>query len=805
MNRIEQFVQDTGFGLRSLLKTPSILLIAVLSAALGIGATSAIFSVIYGVVLEPFPYADVDSLMSIKIWDPGGRGYRTYYSTDQFLEFADRSAIFDGVIASTISDILWTGIPEPQRLRGNYITEGTFQVMGVPPLHGRAAEAADFRPDAPPIAVLGYRFWQRQFGGDQGVIGSELFLNGKVRTVIGVMPKRFMWRGADVYLPIIYERGKAVEGVRFVHVLGRLKPGVTESQAEVDLKPIVADLKAQDPKAFPDKWRVGLLSFKETFPSGLRRELWILFGAVGLLLLISCANVSNLLLTRAVARRREIAVRAALGAGRERIVRQLLTEGLIVAIAGGGLGILLAQFGLKAILILIPPGTLPDESEVVINLPVLLFALGISVAASLVFGLAPALHSTSGDLASVLKDSSRGVSGVKREAVVRNVTVVGSIALSLLLLVGASLMIRTVFELERITLPYDASNILGMRIPLPENQYGGAERKIAFFDELLRRVEALPGVRAVGLNTGMHPFGNNSTSVEVVGNTQADTRRVLIHQVNKGYFAAFGIPLRQGHNFTDSEIAGRRNLGLVNEAFVRRYSNDQSAIGRIVRVPPVAGLANDSFEIIGVVGNTLNQNFGTEIWPEAFLPYTILGESDRLFVRADARAAALAGGIRAEVLAIDRNQPVTDVKTMDALLKDWVFSGPRFNFVLFLVFSVVGLTLATAGVYGVISNSVSRQTREFGVRIALGATFADIASMVMIRGIALLAGGIVLGLICSLLAVRLVGNQIANLPKYDWLSFAGTSLLLLVVGLFACYWPARKASRVDPVVALRCE
>jgi putative ABC transport system permease protein len=426
-----------------------------------------------------------------------------------------------------------------------------------------------------------------------------------------------------------------------------------------------------------------------------------------------------------------------------------------------------------------------------------------------VFGLAPAVHGSRGDIVNALKDSSRGVSGAKREAVVRNITVVASIALSLLLLVGASLMIRTLFELERVPLPFEPNTILSMRIPLPEKLYGGPERRAAFFDELLRRVELLPGVRAVGLNTWMHPFGNNSAPVELVGSNQPDQRRVLIHQVNSGYLRAFGIPLRQGRRFTDTEIAGRRNLALVNEAFVRRYSGEQSVIGRIVRVPrlktPPFSLADDSFEVIGVVGNTLNQNFSNEIWPELFLPYTILGQADRLFLRGNAQAGALAGAVRAEVLAIDRNQPVTDVNTMDALLKDWVFSGPRFNLVLFLVFSLVGLTLATAGVYGVISNAVSRQTREFGVRIALGATFADIASMVIWRGIALLVGGISLGLVCSLMAVRLIGHQIANVPKYDWVSFAGTSLLLLAVGLFACYWPARKASKVDPVVALRCE
>lgn len=807
--QIEQIFQDIRFGVRSLLKTPSVSLIAVLSAALGIGASTAIFSVIYGVVLEPFPYKDVDSLMSIRVWDPGGRGSRLYYTTDQFLEFAERCTIFEGVIASTISDVLWTGVDQPQRLRGNYVTKGTFEVMGVPPLFGRAAEDSDFASGAAPIAVLGHRFWQRQFGADPSVIGRQFLLNGIMRTVVGVMPKRFMWRGADVYLPIALERGKVIEDVRFVHVLGRLKPGVTAARAEVDLNPIVSDLKAKDPSAFPDQWRVGLLSFKETFPSGLRRELWTLFGAVGLLLLIACANVSNLMLTKALARRREIAIRSALGAGRGRLVRQLLTESLMVALAGGLLGLLLAYGSLKSILMLIPPGTLPDESEVVINSPVMLFALVICLAASMIFGLAPALQGSGGPLTDHLKESGRGVSGSRREAVMRNGMVVLSIALSLLLLVGASLMIRTLFALESVPLGLQPERILSVRIPLPEKQYAGLEKRVAFFNELLERMKSVQGVRAVGLGIGLHPLGSMSAPVEVVGNAQQDARRVLLHHINEGYLTVFGIPLRSGRKFSEDDMAGRRNVALVNEAFVQRYSGEQNALGRLARVPRLKAapfsLANDSFEIIGVTGNVLNQTMTDEIAPEMFIPFTIVGAADRLAVLADSRAEALAGPIRAQVLSIDRNQPITDVRTIETYLREWVFAGPRFNLILLSVFAGVGLSLAVVGVYGVISNAVSRQTQEFGVRMALGATSFDVVAMVMRRGLILLSAGIILGLAASFLAVRLIEAQIWKVSKYDWISFVGTALLLMAVGLFACYWPARRASGVDPVVALRCE
>jgi putative ABC transport system permease protein len=344
---------------------------------------------------------------------------------------------------------------------------------------------------------------------------------------------------------------------------------------------------------------------------------------------------------------------------------------------------------------------------------------------------------------------------------------------------------------------------------LPEKQYLGPERKTAFFRELLDRLNRTPGVRAAGLSNGLHPLGAMAATVEVPGNAQQDGRRVLIHSADDRYLRVYAFSLRAGRIFGEQEIVARRYVAVVNETFERRYSNAQSAIGRQVRVPrlrtPPFSLAGDSFEIIGVVGNVQNQIAADEILPEIFIPYPLMGLSDRVVILADSRAESLAGIVRAQVLSIDKNQPVTDVRTVETYLREWVFAAPRFSFILLCVFAGVGLALAVVGIYGVISNAVSRQTQELGVRIALGATAGDITSMVMLRGLLLLASGIALGLAASLFAVRLIENQISKVPKYDWISFAGTSLLLLAVGLFACYWPARRASRVDPIVALRYE
>jgi putative ABC transport system permease protein len=805
---LEPAVRDVRFAFRTLAKSPGFTSVALLSLSLGIMASTAIYSVLHAVVLDPFPYKDVDSLMSVRVWSPDQRGFRTGYSTDQFLEIAERSTIFDGVIASTITDVLWTGNGDPQRLRGNYGTPNTFQVMGVAPLVGRTYTPDDGRPDAAPVVVLGYRFWQRQFGGDPAVVGRELSLNGKVRTVVGVMPERFMWRGADVYLPIVFTRGAVVEGVRGVHLLGRLKPGVTEAQAEADLRPIITDLKQREPAQFPDNWRVGLLSFKETFPSSIRNDLWILFGAVGLLLLIACANVSNLLLARAGARQREMAVRAALGAHRLRLVRQLLTESLVLAVAAAMLGTVLAFGALRLILAIVPPNTIPDESKIVINVPVLLFTLAVSAATAVIFGLAPAVHACRRDVVRALHATSRGLGGGAAQALLRSGLVVAEVALSLVLLVVASVMIRTLIAVGRADSGFPTERVLTMRVPLPESRYPDPAKRTAFFLELLTRVSALPGVTAAAVNTGLHPLGNFAAPVEVAGVAPEGAPPVVIHQVSAGYLNAFGIALVSGRPLDDTDVRAARQVALVNEAFARtRLSN--LALERIVRIPrltqPPFAIADDRFQIVGVVKDRLNRGLTEPVAPEIYLPFTLLGRADRLMALTAGDPARLTRAVVSQVYEIDRNQPVTDVRTVETILQDGAFAGPRFNLVLFAIFAALGLTLAVIGVYGVMSHAVARQAHEIGVRIALGAEPGRIARMVVAHGSRLLVSGIAIGLGASFIAARMLGGRFVNVPAFDPTSFLAVSVLLLAAGLQACLWPARRASRIDPLLALRQE
>ncbi len=804
----EQFVTDVRVGARGLWKTPGFTAVAVLSLAIGIMGTTAIYSVLHAVVLDPFPYKDVDRLMSVRVSNAAARGSRTSYSVDQFLEIAERSTIFDGVIASTISDVLWTGDGDPQRLRGNHGTFNTFDVMGVPPLLGRTPVADDAKPGAAPVVVLGYRFWQRQFGGDPNVLGRELRLNEISRTVIGIMPKRFMWRGADVYIPIRFERGRVIEEVRNVHLLGRLKPGVTDAQAEADLRPIIQDLKTREPQQFPDQWRVGLLSFSETFPSGIRGDIWVLFGAVAFLMVIACANVSNLLLSRATTRQREMTVRAALGAARNRLVRQLLTESLLLAIAAGVVGTALAYAALPAILSIVPPGTIPDEAEVALSSPVLLFTLAVCVVISVACGLAPALHSCRRDVASSLRESSRGVAGQASQGRLRNVLVVVEVALCLMLLSGTSLLVRTFVALQQVELGVAPDHLLTMRVPLAPQRYPDAQKRNTFVREVLDRVRTVPGVIAAGVNTGLHPLGNLWADVDVAGEPRLATP-VMVHQVDSGYTSAVGARLIAGRLLTDTDVVSGRHVAVVNDRFARERSSGRSPIGRTIAIPrmgqPPFGLTDTHFEIVGVTEDLPNRDIGEPIMAEVYVPFTLLGRANVFVVRTQANAGSVTRSVVSQVYAVDPNQPVMNVETLAMLLHEYSYATPRFNLILLGLFAAIGLTLAIVGVYGVMSTIVAQQAHEIGVRLAVGANGGSIMRMVVARGSRLLIVGMVLGLIGSVVAARLLAKQVWNVPTFDPIALLAVSTVLLVAGVQACFWPALRAARIDPVIALRQE
>jgi predicted permease len=809
---LDQLSQDLRFGVRNLAKSPGFTISAVLSLALSIGATTAIFSVVYGVILHPFPYANPETLVSFHVAEPDRNFYFYPYTPDHYLDIAERNHVFSDVISSTISDVFWTSTSKPLRLRGNFVTVNTFVVMGVKPMVGRYIVPRDGESGADPVAVLGYKFWMRQFGGDPGVIGRTMRLNDKMRTIVGVMPRRFMWRGADVYLPVVFRRGQFVEGVRDAFFMGRLRPGVTFAQAQTDLHPIFEDLIVRERLERPQRFQVEVKDFGETFPSDIRRSLWILFGAVGLLLLIGCTNVSSLLLARAAARSREMAIRGSLGAGRVRIVRQLLTESALMGMSAAVVGVFLAWGGLRGILAIVPPNTIPDESEVALNVPVLLFTLGIALAAALLFGLAPAIQAARGNVADALKSAGRGVSGAFREMRLRNAFVVAQVALAMILLAGASLVIRTLLQLEQFHPGTQPDQVLTMFLPLPEQRYQTVEARNAFFLQLLERTRAIPGVRNVTLNTFVHPFANFATQASVPGSAVSSKTRLIVSQVANDYPKMLGLAVR-GRAIDIADVQNARHVAMVNEKFAKFYFPNRSPIGQVVNLvglsePPQA-LSSTTFEITAVVNDIHNRGLQRDLWPEVYIPFTTTGflqsRGATLLATADVPVSTFANSIETQLHALDPDQPVMEVRTMRAMLDALGYSEPRFSVFLFGIFSSMGLLLAALGVYAVINYSVLRQTQEIGVRMALGAQRSSILAMVIQSGAKLLGLGIILGLAGGLSLTRLLRSMIWGVSPTDPLSFLVVIGVMIAIGFISCMLPALRASRVDPMRALRYE
>ena len=793
---------DLTFAVRQIRRSPGVAATAIISLALGIGAATAIFSVVHGVVLDPFPYKDVDTLMSIRISEPGQRGGRTGYTVDQFLDFKEHSTIFSGVTVSTISDVFWTGRQVPERLRGNHTTFDGLEIMGVPSLAGRIFTHADRGSD---VCVLGFRFWQRQFAADTSVVGQRLLLNGVSRTIVGVMPPRFMWRGADVYIPLDHRRGIIQENVQFVHVLGRLKSGVTEAQAEADLLPIIDEMKQEAPASFPAQYRVGLLSFAETFPSGITDELWALFAAVGLLLLITCANVSNLLLSQSLHRAKEMAIRLSLGAQRVRLIRQLLTESLVVALIGGLFGVALAWIGMKGILAMVPQFTIPDEAEVRLNLPVLVFAAAVSMATSILFGLLPALQTARRDVVEPLKAGGRSGS-TRRESWLSSGLVVAEVGLSLMLLVASALMVRSLMAVTLIDYGVETSGVLAARIPLDPSRYPDTERRAVLATQLIDRLKNAPNVEAAAINTGLHPFGNSSMPVVVAG--ISDDRPVMIHSVTADYGKVFRIPLRRGRFLTETDVASHRAVAVVSESFVQRYFAGREALGASFRAPrlgePPFGDWTAPFEIVGIVGDTMGA-FSREVRPEAYVAFRGAPNFALLMRPRTGDPAALVPVLRSAVASLDKDQPIMDAEPVDRFIARFVSAGPKFKVVLFGVFGALGLALVAVGIYGVIASSVARRTREIGIRVALGATLGQVVGMVVSQGARLVGFGLALGLLGSFLAGRYLATLLQGGSPYDLVSILVVAALLALVGLLATWLPARRAARVEPMGALRSE
>ena len=792
-------------------------MVAVITLALGIGASTAIFSVIDNVLMEPFPYPDAQRFMSVQIHDtersePGGRAG---FSGPEFLDYVEQNHVFDRAIANDNLDVLYRAGEGTQRFDANYVTPGTFEFLGMPALLGRVMQPADYEPGAPPVFVLRYKTWLKSFGADPGIVNKTFVLNGTSRTLIGIMPPRFGWGDADMWIPKKPDRANAAKTVagafpQFWFLLGHLKPGVSIKEAEADFTVVAERLSKVYPKEYPKHFTVQLESLTNMVVGRFKTTLYIVLAAVGLLLLIGCGNVANLLLARATTREKEFAIRSALGANRWRLIRQLLVESMILATGGAAVGTLLAWGGLKSLVALMPQNIIPAEAVIRLNMPVLAFTLGVAVLTALVFGLVPALKAARKDLNEPLRDSGKGISGGFRHGRLRDAVVVLEVGLSLTLLVAAGLLMRSFVALRDVKLGLQPDHILVARLPLPVDRYKTADQVTGFYRPLLQRLKALPGVVEATETSTLPPYGGIPSDIEIPGKTHAEKWNTMFQLVSEGYFPVLKIQFVDGRGFTEAEVNGARKLAVVNQTFMKKYLGTENPIGRQVRIAQLAefddAVKEPVFEIIGLVADAKNRGLQDPVEPEIWVPYTVTGSAFRgILVRTAREPLTMMNTVEHEIWATDANVAITLTGTLEGYISQFSFAGPRFGFFLMMIFGAIGLVLVTIGVYSVLAYTTVRRTQEIGIRMALGAERSDVQGMVIRMGLRLVGMGVGIGLIVSLALGKVIATQLWGVSAYDPWTLVCVPVVLLITGIVACWLPARRAASVDPLVALRYE
>jgi putative ABC transport system permease protein len=802
---VQTLWQDLRYGARMLLKNPSFTLIAVITLGLGIGANTAIFSVVDAVLLRPLSFKAPDELVII------GRGPTRQsvnsISYPEFIDVKEQNQVFEEVAASSNRDREFdlASDREPERIPGLRVSTGFFKLLGVEPRLGRAFSPEEIQVGQNRVAIIGHHLWQRRFGGDAEIVGKTLLLNAESHTVIGVLPPEFQYPmlGADpkvdVILPLAPDPERSSQNLA---VLARLRPGVALAQAQANLDVIKENLARQYARMKAD-FGINILPLQEYLVRGSRSKLLLYFGAVAFVLLIACANVANLLLARAAVRQREMAIRLSLGATRWRVVRQLLAEGLLLAIAGGGLGLLLAMWGAD-FLAHVLSGSVTRIQETSLNARVLGFTFALSLLSSVVFGLAPAILASKPDLNEALKEGQRQGSGGLRRNRLRGLLVVTQVALTLVLLLGAGLLVRSLRQLHKIELGFETENVLTMRVSLPRAKYAGGQQAREFFQQVTDRVEAAPGVEAVGLVDILPLTGSDTrTQITIEGPSAAGSQiGVSVRSVNHDYFRALGIPLLSGRYFTEHDDQSAPRAAIINQALAQHLWPGEVALGKRVRF---GGQDSPWVEIVGVAPNVRHWIFNSQPPLEIYSPYLQRPmRSAYLTIRSSTRPDNLVAAIRREVLAVDKDQPVYNVKTLGERLAD-NFAGWRLPMFLMSLFAGLALALAAAGIYGVLSYLVAQRTQEIGVRIALGAKPRDIRKLVVGQGLALIAVGVALGLIAAVALKRVMVSLVYEVSATDPWTIAAITLLLAAVALVACWIPARRATKVDPIVALRSE
>lgn len=802
--------QDVRYALRRLVKGPGFTLVAVLTLALGIGANSAIFSVVYGVLLKPLPFADPERLVAIYHLS---EGHRTTMSGPNFVDVRALSTTLVDAAAFSRTRVILTGRGEPVRLDGAEVTTSFFDVLGVPAALGRTFRAEEGQPGHAKVAVLAYGLWQERFGGSPRVVGQTITLDGVSTEVIGVMPRDFAYpAGRVIWLPIEETESftKTQRGAWYLTAIGRAKPSIPLDQVTAEVETIGKRLARQ----YADS-NEGLdftaLPLHEATVGDVRKAVLVLFGAVAFVLLIACTNVANLLLARAATRESEMAVRSALGAGRLRLVRQLLTESVILAVLGGAFGLLFAIWGLDSLLSLKPEG-IPRLTDVRIDPTVIAFTMSVSMVTGLLFGIVPAFHATPGSLAGTLKEAGRGPLTTRAGARVRGALVVGEMVLAVMLLAGAGLFVRSFTKLASVDPGFHAAQALTFELSLPDVRYEKEDQQLAFFDQLLPRLRSIPGVQRVAAVQALPLSGSNFViSFEVKGRPPVPPSQqpaMEIRVATPGYFETIGIPLKRGRLFTDDDRPGSPQVVLITESAARQYFPGEDPIGKTITLgwgrgkdKPRAG-----GQVIGIIGDVKDAGLDEAEPPELYLPYKQWPlQGMAVMLQTSVPPATVANAARRAVYATDPNMPVGNVRTLEEIVARSI-SQPRFYTLLLTLFAGVALILAAIGIFGVLSYAVAQRTREIGIRMALGAQGRTVRGLVVRQAMVLAFIGVALGTILALwLSRSLVAKMLFNTSPHDAGTYIAVATVLTVVALVASYVPARRATRVDPIVALRAE
>ena len=810
---MQTFVQDLRYGLRQLQKSPGFTATAILSLALGIGATTAVFSVVYAVLLDPYPYADSDRMVHLVAKTKAGEDRWFGLTGPQYQQYRRAQAV-ESAVAEDQWNLTTTGGDLPEDVNAVYFTGNAFNHFGVPALVGRGLIPADAPEgqDPQPVTVLGYKFWQRHYNGDRDVVGKTIQLVHRNYTIVGVAQPRFTWGDGDVYLPLKLTANPS----RTYAIDTKLKPGVSHEAADAEFQSLMEQFAKEAPTHFPSEaFRVKVQGLNERFVKELGNTLILLLGAVGSLLAIGCGNVSILLLARGTAREHEFAVRAAIGASRVRMLRQLLTESLVLSLSGAALGVLLAYRTVAFIVTLLPEFSFPHEAAIKINLPVLCFSVGLAIFASVFFGLSPALQLSRPEVAQVMQASGQRVMGSVRGKRMHNALIAGQIALTLLLLAAAGAAIQGFFKLNRTGLGYNPHNVMSVGIPVHDNSYITWEQRAAYFDQLLQKVGAMPEVKIAGLSTNATPPDNGwDNQFEILGKLALAQQQARLNFVSLEYFPLLQIPLLTGRIWDQPETMRGARLAVINHTLASQYWPNGDAVGHQIRLPSlkaeppitVATAGSDQWlEIVGVVADALDDGLGKPVKPAVYVPYTLyMRPWTQILVRTQVPPLSILHGVREQIHSVDADQQAAGhVRS----LEDWIkeereWAQQHLIALLFGAFAFLALTLSAVGLYSVVSYSVVQRTNEFGIRIALGATSSDVLRIVFASAMLSVGSGLAAGVLLSLAFHRLLSQWVEG-SSFQAGILLGVTLLMVSIAAMACLIPARRASSVDPMNALR--